>query len=344
MIDKVLTDCEYEGLNIGSELADSFNSMDEATEFDVRVHSDYFVEHTGFAGFLQSGTWKNTGLTAEKHSAVAAQKKGGWNGCKNLASSSYWALENKWVYLMGDSTMRQVWVAFQNPLQNREFEKNAKEWAREKVIAELSFIVTTLICWGAPHKCALNEVTCHNPGFGRDGKITWDWKHFPYEDYDEWVFGESGVWGTNVSQPRPDVLVLQMPLHTCVHGLDPHREGHHNASMIQRHEEDTAVLMRAVKAAVDRPPKTTMVIVMTGGRNFIKGNDPRVNRCQWRLNRIAAHHAHLNGFPVFEREEIEHRLLFKSEFSPYNKPVTPHIHLDIPGPQIVSTALLAMVR
>ena len=29
--------------------------------------------------------------------------------------------------------------------------------------------------WGAPHKCALNEVTCHNPGFGRDGKITWDW-------------------------------------------------------------------------------------------------------------------------------------------------------------------------
>ncbi len=76
---------------------------------------------------------------------------------------------------------------------------------------------------------------------------------------------------------------------------------------------------------------------------LVSGNDPRANRCQWRLNRIAAHHAHLNGFPVFEREEIEHRLLFKSEFSPYHKPVNPHIHLDIPGPQIVSTALLAMV-
>ena len=34
------------------------------------------------------------------------------------------------------------------------------------------------------------------------------------------------MWGTNVSEPRPDVLVLQMPLHTCVHGLDPHREGY----------------------------------------------------------------------------------------------------------------------
>ena len=50
MIDKVLTDCEYEGLNVGSELADEFNAMDEATEFDVRVHSDYCVEHMGFAG------------------------------------------------------------------------------------------------------------------------------------------------------------------------------------------------------------------------------------------------------------------------------------------------------
>ena len=57
MIDEVLTDCEYEGLNIGSELADSFNSMDEATEFDVRVHSDYFVELTGFAGSVNSNLY-----------------------------------------------------------------------------------------------------------------------------------------------------------------------------------------------------------------------------------------------------------------------------------------------
>jgi len=50
MINRVLTDCEYVGINVGSELSDAFNAMDEATEFDVRVHSDYLVEHTGFAG------------------------------------------------------------------------------------------------------------------------------------------------------------------------------------------------------------------------------------------------------------------------------------------------------
>jgi len=350
MINRVLTDCEYVGINVGSELSDAFNAMDEATEFDIRVHSDYVVEHTGFAGFLQSGTWKNTALTANKQSAPALQKKGGWNGRNNVGSSSYWALENKWVYLMGDSTMRQIWAAFQNPLQNREFEKNAKEWAREKCIKQLPHRKSHPIGqyfddegWGAPHKCALNEVTCHLPGFGADGKVTWDWKHFPYEDYDEWVFGDTGVWSANASEHRPDILVIQMTLHTCVHALDPHRDGHYNASMIQKHEEDVGKLMRAVKSAVDRPPKKTTVIVMTGGRNFLKGNDPRANRCQWRLNRIAAHEAHLQGFPVFEREEIEHRLLFKSEFSPYHKNMNTHIHLDIPGPQIISTALLAMV-
>lgn len=51
MINRVLTDCEYVGLNVGSDLADTFNAMDEATEFDVRVHSDYLVEHLGFAGY-----------------------------------------------------------------------------------------------------------------------------------------------------------------------------------------------------------------------------------------------------------------------------------------------------
>ena len=102
-------------------------------------------------------------------------------------------------------------------------------------------------------------------------------KHFPYEDYDEWLFGEEGVWGLNASAPRPDLLVLQMPLHTCVHGLDPHREGHHNASLIAQHEQDTAQLMRAVRGAVDRQPRKTAVIVMTGGRNFIKGPSIIIN-------------------------------------------------------------------
>lgn len=74
MINKLKTDCEYVGITVGSQLADAFNSFDEGTEFDIRVHSDYVLENIGFAGFLQSGTWKNTGLSAHKQHAPSLQK------------------------------------------------------------------------------------------------------------------------------------------------------------------------------------------------------------------------------------------------------------------------------
>lgn len=189
-------------------------------------------------------------------------------------------------------------------------------------------------------------MTCHLPGFGKEGRVTWDWKHFPYEDYDEWLFGEDGVWSSNVTQRVPDVLVMQVSLHTCVHALDPHRDNYHNDTMIKNHEKDYTTLMNAIAKAINRPNvfnTKTKVILMTGGRNFLKARDYRAHFCQYRLNRIASHQAHLHGFPVFEREEIEHRYLFKSEYAPGHKNVQSHIHLDIPGPQIITTALLAMI-
>ena len=58
-------------------------------------------------------------------------------------------------------------------------------------------------------KCGNNEVTCDLPGFGVDGKLTFDWKHFSYEDYDEWLFGEDGKWGNDTSVRAPDILIFE---------------------------------------------------------------------------------------------------------------------------------------
>ena len=33
--------------------------------------------------------------------------------------------------------------------------------------------------WRGP--CGRNEVTCHISGYGDEGLLTYDWKHFPYE-------------------------------------------------------------------------------------------------------------------------------------------------------------------
>lgn len=45
---------------------------------------------------------------------------------------------------------------------------------------------------GDPAPCHLNEKTCtsfyNSTGMGRSINITYDWKHFMYEDYDRWLY------------------------------------------------------------------------------------------------------------------------------------------------------------
>ena len=199
---KLQTQCEVESLTTGSVLADNYNSLDEDTEWDARMHSDFMTEHLGFFAVIGSGTWGSNGKTTYSHKdAGELQKKGGWTGQSNLKNSAYWALENQWVYMMGDSTLRQVWATFASPEAGNNFERNSKEWTRERCSRQY------------PHrkrhpegdypeegwsgKCGNNEVTCHLSGYGKQGKLTYDWKHFPWEDYDQWLFSNQGMWGNN---------------------------------------------------------------------------------------------------------------------------------------------------
>ena len=50
---------------------------------------------------------------------------------------------------------------------------------------------------GDPAPCYLNEKTCtsfyNSTGMGRSINITYDWKHFMYEDYDRWLYNRRGL-------------------------------------------------------------------------------------------------------------------------------------------------------
>lgn len=221
MITRTQTECETEAILIGTILADKYNSFDEDTEWDSRIHNDFHVEHLGFAGWIQMGTWGSKGRTPHGVHAPALHRKGGWAGAKQVSNSSFWVLENKWVYMMGDSTVRQIWATFVSPFQNNDFEKNAKEWTRER--CERQFPKRKAHPGGGhfPEEgwygnCGNNEVTCHLTGFGSEGKITFDWKHFTYEDYDQWLFGDEGPWGSKSTYNRsPDILTFQVSC--CFH-------------------------------------------------------------------------------------------------------------------------------
>merc|ERR1711991_531289 len=113
--------------------------------------------------------------------------------------------------------------------------------------------------------------------------------------------------------------------------------------MIAAHAALIPKLMQKVKGAIsgvqsNTDNNVTHVIVSTVGMTFI----PRVDICINQFNNIVTDAAHAEGFPVFERAEIERRLMRKSIGR--NKPLLPNdVHLDKPGPAISSTALLAMI-
>ena len=165
-------------------------------------------------------------------------------------------------------------------------------------------------------------------------------KHFPYEDYDQWLFGDGGLW--NGTSRHPEVLVLHIGLHTCVHSWGT--PTFQNNSMIRQHKQDIKTLMKAVRTAIDRTPSTlprTRVIVQLAGR---AGNsDPMGDHCSRTVNRVAAYEGHLQGFAVLEREEIERRLLYKSEFFSEVSYIKTLLHLENPSANIVGTSLLALI-
>lgn len=114
--------------------------------------------------------------------------------------------------------------------------------------------------------------------------------------------------------------------------------------MIRTHERDIATLMANVRAAIDRTPshmRRTTVVIQTAGR--MGNSDSRGDRCTWRFNRILAAEGHKQGFVVLEREEIERRLLYKSEYYGAVRYIKPNLHIENPSANIVGTALLALV-
>lgn len=169
-----------------------------------------------------------------------------------------------------------------------------------------------------------------------------DRKHFPWEDYDEWLFGEEGLWRRNATAGSfPHYLVVHVGLHTCVHTWSPQSS---NTEMIARHEKDLQVMVKRIQQAVQRTPAhlpRTLVVYQLPGR--AGGSDARQDRCSREFNRILAREAHAEGYAVLEREELERRLLFRSEFLKDHRTIKPNLHLEAPAPNIVATSLLYLL-
>ena len=135
------------------------------------------------------------------------------------------------------------------------------------------------------------------------------------------------MWTNNATQQRPTIVSISTGLHTCFHALPPQNGKVANWTMVKNHQLDLKKLMVTINKALHRT----------------EPHDPVMDDCIFRFNRIMAKEAHDAGFPVFEREEIERRLLFRSEHFEDFRTIKPHLHLDAPAPAIVATSLLSLI-
>eukprot|EP01038_Epipyxis_sp_PR26KG_P015975 gene15975-21681_t len=339
MINKIKTECELESLTVGSRLSDAYNSYNESVELKERTINSFFTDHLGF-------------IHHDKENAVARKKINIDVINRNNNHSHYWAIENKWIYIMGDTYAKQTWNVFSKAVKgesssvDNDLEKKclpqAAHGTQESVDVKKSRKKSS-------NNCTLSDrITCHSQGFGSNGKLSYDWKHFPFEDYDKWLFGETGLWSSANNYSFPDILVIQVGTHTCIHSTV---QDDIIVEITKKHESDIALLMKTVhdtiikaSLAINNTKKTT-VIVMTASREH--NADSRSDICVWRTNRILGYEAHVNGFPVLEREEIEHRLLFKSEHSHIPGVIPPvqtsSMNIDYPSDKIIATSLLTMI-
>jgi hypothetical protein len=162
--------------------------------------------------------------------------------------------------------------------------------------------------------------------------------------------------GIKVQIRHPDIITIQTGLHVCQHA-SPDSKGRMNTSMVEKNLKDLPKLMKAVRVAVDRHNgqheqghRNITVIVSTSGRiGYGAGSphNPRGDDCITNFNRAAARAARAEGFAVFERGEIEQRLLYASQnreiAGPEYEILRFRMHLDAPAPEIVSTALLSLI-
>ena len=128
--------CEYDALRLGTDIADVFNSPIGGQDWVERISQNSIAESLGFAPWMVQGI-QNSGLTLTKASAKELQMKGGWVG-RAIADSPYGILNHKWIYMLGDSTTRQIWASFAAPFQGNDFKRNSKEWTRQYVSSATS--------------------------------------------------------------------------------------------------------------------------------------------------------------------------------------------------------------
>lgn len=187
-------------------------------------------------------------------------------------------------------------------------------------------------------------MSCNTTGFGTQGLFTYHNHETLLEDYvpntlshllslDSFTSSDSGI---NASSQQ--YFLLQVGYKTCFAPFNDSTT-YPPDSYIPQIEAKVKPFFQELFSVMN----SSNVIVSLPGRSFSDHNNRVADVCTWKLNRMITHQAHLHGWMVLEREEIEHRLVLKSDY--VEEPLRSTVSMmAFPAPQMISASLITMLH
>lgn len=119
-IDPVTTECEFVALTVGTRLADAFNSYDEFYNGN-RMHHEFFHTANSYtSGFMRlfhaDSTRHHLTEPFRKNKTTHSLSRTPHKSHQHHNGTSVHALNNKWLYILGDETMTSVFRSLVFPL------------------------------------------------------------------------------------------------------------------------------------------------------------------------------------------------------------------------------------
>ena len=233
-----------------------------------------------------------------------------------------------------------------------------------------------------------NNQACHVKGYGPTGQLSYERRDTLVEDLPDSkdFFSTHPIFGakTDANQPSPrlpEVLVVQVARHSCaLASLKDTKDADNWMKLAEANQVKLMKQLQELKQSLKTQFSHNLnVILMLPGRTLYNAttinsktfekSDYRpiyddLDYCIWRLNGLMTYVAHEHGIPVHWREEIEHRLLLRTEHfygtydmqavatsgdiavehvSFFNRPRCEQL-VQFPGAQIVAASLIEMLH
>jgi hypothetical protein len=182
---------------------------------------------------------------------------------------------------------------------------------------------------------------CESTAYGPQGRISFEWNDLLVEDFKQDALSSLKLFSWPEDGRRPDVVVVQLGYMACFLAYNRENGANCDGTIENRAFGNLSGWIKAMSSLMQtKLPSTTLSIVSLASRNRLM--DYYSDVCTGKLNRKIASIAHHQKLMVFEREEMEYRLFYRSEQT--DTPIVPPRNLShFPVPQIVSASLVSML-